>query len=151
LIIAVASDHAAFEMKAQLAQWLRERGHSIIDLGPTDGGSVDYPDYGFKLAAAVGTGEAERGIVMCGSGIGMSMAVNRHPDCRCALVSEPFSARLAREHNDANVLALGSRLTGIDMAKACVSAFLSVSFAGDRHLRRTDKLSHPHFPKVVYE
>ena len=145
MIIALASDHAAFEMKAAVAQWLRERGHSIIDLGPTDGASVDYPDYGYKLANAVATGEAERGIAMCGSGIGISIAVNRNPKCRCALVSEPFSARLAREHNDANVLALGARLTGLDMAKACISAFLSVSFVGDRHQRRVDKLSNPHF------
>ena len=88
-------------------------------------------------------GSAERGIALCGSGIGISMAVNRNPACRCALVSEPLSARLAREHNDANVLAMGARLIGADMAKACVDAFLATAFAGDRHIRRVEKLSNP--------
>jgi ribose 5-phosphate isomerase B len=88
-------------------------------------------------------GEADFGIALCGSGIGISIAVNRHPACRAALVSEPLSATLAREHNDANVIALGARLTGEDMARACISAFLSTPFAGDRHARRVGKLSHP--------
>ncbi len=143
--IAIASDHAAFEMKAALAQWLREKGHSVDDLGPFDGTSVDYPDYGYALAERIGSGEAERGIALCGSGIGISMAVNRHPACRCARVDEPLSARLAREHNDANVIALGARLIGIDMAKACIAAFLSTAFAGDRHVRRIVKLTNPAF------
>ncbi len=145
--IAIASDHAAFEMKAMLAQWLREKGHIVADLGPTDGTSVDYPDYGYKLAMAVAQGESERGIALCGSGIGISIAVNRHPLCRCALVSDTLSARLSREHNDANVIALGARLVGIDMAKACITTFLSVKFTGDRHERRVAKLTHPHFTR----
>ncbi len=88
-------------------------------------------------------GEAERGVALCGSGIGISIAVNRNPACRCARVDEPQSARLAREHNDANVIAMGARLIGSDMAKACLEAFLTTPFAGDRHVRRVDKLSHP--------
>ena len=141
--IAIASDHAALEMKAALADWLRASGHAVEDLGPHDPASVDYPDYGYKLAQAVASGAAERGIALCGSGIGISIAVNRNPACRCALVSEPLSARLSREHNDANVLALGARLTGIEMAKACIDAFLTTPFGGDRHARRVEKLSNP--------
>ena len=141
--IAIASDHAALDLKAALVAWLAEAGHQVDDLGPHDGNSVDYPDYGYKLARAVAEGAAERGLALCGSGIGISMAVNRHPDCRCALVSEPLSAQLAREHNDANVLAMGARLIGIEMAKACVTAFLATEFGGDRHQRRVTKLSNP--------
>ena len=141
--IAIASDHAAVALKAALADWLREAGHDVADLGPQDEARVDYPDYGYKLAEAVASGAAERGIALCGSGIGISIAVNRNPACRCALVSEPLSAALAREHNDANVLAMGARLTGEDMAKACVAAFLSTDFAGGRHQGRVAKLGHP--------
>jgi len=141
--IAIASDHAATDLKALLADWLRGEGHEVADLGTHGLESVDYPDYGYRLAAAVANGSADKGIALCGSGIGISISVNRNPACRCALVSEPLSAKLAREHNDANVIAMGARLTGIDMAKACVTAFLTTDFAGDRHARRVDKLSHP--------
>ena len=139
--IAIASDHAALELKSALAGWLAEMGHEVADLGPDTAASVDYPDYGNKLAQHIAAGKAERGIALCGSGIGISIAVNRHPALRCALVNEPVSARLAREHNDANAIAMGARLTGIDMAKACVAEFLSTPFAGDRHTRRVEKLS----------
>ncbi|MEQ1689307.1 MAG: ribose 5-phosphate isomerase B [Sphingopyxis sp.] len=141
--IAIASDHAAFALKDALAMWLRELGHDITDLGPNDEKRVDYPDFGYALASHIASGRAERGIALCGSGIGISIAINRNPACRCALVSEPLSAALAREHNDANVLAMGARLTGIDMAKACVTAFLDTPFGGGRHSARVDKLSHP--------
>jgi len=141
--IAIASDHAAYELKAQLADWLRAEGHEVDDLGTNGPDSVDYPDYGYRLAEAVASGSAEKGVALCGSGIGISISVNRNHACRCALVSEPLSAKLAREHNDANVIAMGARLTGIDMAKACLTAFLTTDFAGDRHARRVDKLSHP--------
>lgn len=147
--IAIASDHAAVEMKAVLAQWLREQGHEVEDLGPGGIESVDYPDYGYKIAEAVASGRCDRGVALCGSGIGISMSVNRHPAARCALVSEPLSARLAREHNDANVLAMGARLIGAEMAKACLEAFLSTPFGGDRHQRRVDKLSNPPFAKEI--
>jgi ribose 5-phosphate isomerase B len=143
--IAIVSDHAAFEMKAQLADVLRAVGHDVLDLGTASTDSVDYPDYGYRMAEAIASGAAERGIALCGSGVGISISINRHPACRCALVSEPLSARLAREHNDANVLALGGRLIGLEMARACVEAFLATPFAGGRHQRRVDKLSNPAF------
>lgn len=145
--IAITSDHAAFDLKTALADWLRMSGHEVDDLGPFDDSRVDYPDYGYKLAQAIGTGTAERGIALCGSGIGISIAVNRNPDCRCARVDDPLSAALSREHNDANVIALGARLIGVDMAKACVSAFLATDFAGGRHGPRVEKLTHPTFTK----
>jgi len=141
--IAIASDHAAYELKAELADWLRDAGHEVADLGPNSPESVDYPDFGYALAAAIADGSAERGVALCGSGIGISISVNRNPAARCALVGEPLSAKLSREHNDANVIAMGARLTGIDMAKACLTAFLTTDFAGDRHARRVDKLSNP--------
>jgi ribose 5-phosphate isomerase B len=141
--IAVASDHAALALKSALVEYLRAAGHDVADLGPHDEASVDYPDYGYRLASAIADGTAERGVALCGSGIGISIAVNRNPSARAALVSEPLSARLAREHNDANVIAMGARLIGIEMAKACIDAFLSTPFGGDRHQRRVDKLSNP--------
>jgi len=141
--IAIASDHAAYELKTVLADWLREQGHEVADLGTDGAASVDYPDYGYKLGRHIASGKAERGVALCGSGIGISIAVNRTHGARCALVSEPLSAKLSREHNDANVIALGARLTGIDMAKACIETFLSTPFAGDRHVRRVDKLTNP--------
>ena len=139
--IALAADHAGFALKDELATWLREQGHDVSDLGTNSSDSVDYPQFGARLARAVASGEAERGIAVCGSGIGISIAVNREPNCRCARVDDPLSAALAREHNDANVLALGARLIGPDMAKHCVSAFLGTEFAGGRHQRRVDQLS----------
>lgn len=145
--IAFASDHAAVELKAVLAEWARGQGHEVIDLGPNGIESVDYPDYGYKLAQAITHGEADRGVALCGSGIGISIAVNRHPAARCALVSEHLSARLAREHNDANVIAMGARLIGVDVARDCLQAFLTTEFGGDRHARRVEKLSHPRFEK----
>jgi len=139
--IALSADHAGYELKDQLAGWLGGAGHDVIDLGTNGPESVDYPDYGARLAKAVASGEAERGIAVCGSGIGISIAVNRNPACRCARVDDPLSAKLAREHNDANVLALGARLIGADMARACVTAFLGTDFSGGRHQRRVDMLS----------
>jgi ribose 5-phosphate isomerase B len=139
--IALAADHAGYLLKDELVRWLREQGHDATDLGTNGPESVDYPEYGRRLAQAVASGAAERGIAVCGSGIGISIAVNREPKCRCARVDDPLSAQLAREHNDANVLALGGRLIGTDMAKACVMAFLETDFAGGRHQRRVDQLS----------
>jgi len=145
--IAIASDHAALALKADLVAWMREVGHQVTDLGPEGVDSVDYPDYGYKLAEEIAAGRADFGVALCGSGIGISIAANRHPACRCALVSEPLTARLAREHNDANVIAMGARLIGIEMAKECIELFLGTAFGGGRHQRRVDKLSHPHFAK----
>ena len=143
--VAIVSDHAAFAMKAELIEHLRERGFEVLDLGTTSTDSVDYPDYGYRIARAIAEGEVERGVALCGSGIGISIAVNRHPACRCALVSEGLSARLAREHNDANVLAMGARIVGIETARDCLDQFLATPFAGGRHQRRIDKLSNPAF------
>jgi ribose 5-phosphate isomerase B len=139
--IALASDHAAFELKAQLADWLRAEGHDVADLGTNGPESVDYPDFGARLAEHVAAGRSERGVALCGTGIGISIAVNRNPAVRCALVSEPLSARLSRDHNDANVIAMGARLIGAEMAKACIATFLETPFGGERHARRVAKLS----------
>lgn len=141
--IALASDHAGVALKAVLIAWLRDEGHEPLDLGTDGTASVDYPDYGYALAAALGDGRAERGIAICGSGIGIAIAANRADHVRCAQVAEPLSAALARHHNDANAIALGARLIGEDMAKACVTAFLTTGFDGGRHCGRVDKLTHP--------
>jgi ribose 5-phosphate isomerase B len=141
--IAMSADHAGFEMKDYLADWLRAEGHAVIDLGTNTGESVDYPRYGALLAEALEYGRAERGIVVCGSGIGVAIAANRNPACRCAQVAEPVSAALARQHNDCNAIAIGARLIGPEMAKACVTAFLTSDFIGGRHQRRVDQLANP--------
>ncbi len=141
--IAIASDHAGFDLKGELRDYLKGLGHEVADLGPETADRVDYPDFGYKLAVALASGSAEYGVALCGSGIGISIAVNRDPAVRCALVSEPLSAALAREHNNANAIAMGARLIAPDMAKACLDAFLSTPFAGGRHSARVEKLTHP--------
>ena len=140
--IVLTADHAGVDMKDQLADWLKELGHEVLDLGTNSHESVDYPRYGSLLAEALADGRAERGITVCGSGIGVAIAANRNPACRCAQVNEPLSATLARQHNDCNAIAIGARLIGPEMAKACVEAFLGTEFAGGRHQRRVDQLSH---------
>ena len=144
--IAIASDHAAVALKAELTAWLAAQGHEVTDLGPGDEAPVDYPDQGYKLAEHIASGASAFGVALCGSGVGVSIAVNRHPACRCALVAEPTIAALSREHNDANVIALGARLLAPEMAKACVAAFLATPFAGGRHSRRVEKLATPPRP-----
>ena len=139
--IAIASDHAAFDLKGVLAAWLREAGHAVVDLGPQSDARVDYPDYGYALAKAVASGAAERGVALCGSGIGISIAVNRNSACRCARVSDPLSAQLAREHNDANVLALGARIIAEAMADEILTLWLQTAFAGGRHQRRIEQIA----------
>ena len=143
--IAIASDHAAVALKDVLVPWLEAAGHAVEDLGTHGTASVDYPDYGDAVAAALADGRADRGIALCGSGIGIAIAANRNPACRCAQVSEPLSARLARTHNDANAIAIGARLVGEEMAKACITAFLDAEFEGGRHQHRVDKLSRKEF------
>jgi ribose 5-phosphate isomerase B len=138
--IAIASDHAGYDLKTTLAQELAEMGYEVLDLGTDGPQSVDYPDFGAALAEVVRTGEVERGILICGTGIGISMAANRHPGVRAAVCWDETSARLTREHNDANVLALGARLLGVEVAKDCLRAFLSTDFAGGRHVGRVAKL-----------
>jgi ribose 5-phosphate isomerase B len=141
--IVLTADHAGVDLKDLLADWLREQGHDVLDLGTNSHESVDYPRYGAMLAEALADGRAERGITVCGSAIGVAIAANRNPACRCAQIAEPLSATLARQHNDCNAIALGARLIGVEMAKACVTAFLSADFLGGRHQRRVDQLAHP--------
>ena len=137
-MIVIASDHAGVDLKARILEDLRDGGHEIHDLGPPDSSSVDYPDFGHKVAAAVVAGEAETGILICGTGIGMSMTANRHPGVRAALCHDAFTAEMARRHNDANVLCMGARVIGGGVAEQIVGVFLSTSFEGGRHQRRVD-------------
>ncbi len=140
--IAVASDHAGFELKSVLAAELEAAGHEVLDLGTYGPESVDYPDFGVALAQVIELGKAERGVLVCGSGIGISIAANRNPAVRAALCHDETTARLSREHNDANVLALGARTTGVEVAKECLKTFLATGFeGGERHSRRVSKLS----------
>ncbi|RMD64912.1 MAG: ribose 5-phosphate isomerase B [Alphaproteobacteria bacterium] len=138
--IAIASDHAGYEMKAMLAEMLRSDGWEVLDLGTDGPQSVDYPDFGMAMAETIAAGRAERGILVCGTGIGISIAANRNPKVRAAVCHDVTSARLARAHNDANVLALGARLIGAEVARDCVAAFLTTPFEGGRHAARVAKL-----------
>ena len=139
--IAVAADHAGVGLKAALIEVLRERGCEVLDLGTDGPESVDYSDFAGKLAAALADGRASRGVLVCGTGIGISIAANRHPHIRAALCRGVTDARLSRQHNDANVLALGARTTGVEVARDCLETFLDTAFEGGRHQRRVDKLS----------
>jgi ribose 5-phosphate isomerase B len=140
-IIAIASDHAGVELKTALKESLLAEGRQVLDLGTDGTQSVDYPDFADAMAAALGDGRAQRGILICGTGIGISIAANRHRNLRAALCHDTTTARLSRQHNDANVLTLGARVIGIEVARDCVAAFLSTDFEGGRHQRRLDKLS----------
>ena len=139
--IVIAADHAGLTLKTELAHELGRRGFRVIDLGTDGEASVDYPDYAEALARRIEAGDAERGVLICGSGIGMSIAANRHREVRAALCRDVESARLARRHNDANVLVLGGRVTPLDEATACLDAFLETPFEGGRHARRVAKLA----------
>ena len=140
-VIAIACDHGGFEYKEILKSDLEEMGYEVADLGCYDDTSVDYPDYANKLADTLKEGLAQRGVLVCGSGIGISIAANRHLHIRAALVHDALTARLCREHNNANVLVLGGRTTGIAVAQDCLKVFLETEFEGDRHQRRIDKMS----------
>jgi len=138
--IAIACDHAGFDLKETLKKELTERGFDVLDLGTNGPDSVDYPDFGAAMGDAIAGGKASRGVLVCGSGIGISIAANRNPAVRAALCQNGLMAKLSRQHNDANVLALGSRLIGIETAIDCLDAFLNTAFEGGRHQRRVDKL-----------
>jgi ribose 5-phosphate isomerase B len=140
--IAIASDHGGYDLKQLLISDLRAKGFEVLDLGTDGPESVDYPDYADLVAEAIAEGKAERGVLLCGSGIGVSMAANRHPHIRAALVHDGLSARLSRLHNDANVIAMGGRLLGVELAKDCLDIFLKTEFEGGRHARRIAKMSH---------
>lgn len=139
--IAVASDHAGFDLKESLKRDLQEAGHEVLDLGTNSTASVDYPDFGKAMGDAIASGRADRGVLVCGSGIGISIAANRNPKVRAVLAHDVTSARLSREHNDANVIAFGQRLTGIEVAREALKVFLTTRFEGGRHAGRVDKLS----------
>ena len=139
--IAVASDHAGFDLKEILKRDLQEAGHDVLDLGTNSTASVDYPDFGHAMAEAIASGRAGRGVVVCGTGIGISIAANRNPRVRAALAHDVTSARLSREHNDANVVAFGARVIGAEVAREALRVFLKTSFEGGRHAARVAKLS----------
>ena len=141
LVIALGADHAGWELKEALKAWLIESGHQILDFGTHSPQSVDYPDYALQVGEAVASGKAERGLLVCGTGIGMAMTANKVPGIRAALCSDPFMARMSREHNDANVLTLGGRLMGPEMALDILRRWIETDFAGGRHQRRVDKIA----------
>ena len=139
--IAVASDHAGFDLKEILKRDLQEAGLEVLDLGTHSTASVDYPDFGHAMAEAIGSGKAGKGVIVCGTGIGISIAANRNPKVRAALVHDVTSARLTREHNDANVIAFGGRLIGTEVAREALKVFLKTPFEGGRHANRVAKLA----------
>ena len=139
--IAIGSDHGGYELKEMIVSYLKENGHEVADCGCDSPDSVDYPDFAEKICTEVSGGSSERGILICGTGIGMSIAANRHRDIRAALCHEGFTARMSREHNNANVLCLGARVIGSEVALDIVRVWVSTDFAGGRHQQRLDKLS----------
>lgn len=140
LKIGLGSDHGGYELKEKIKSHLTEKGIEVVDYGTDSTDSVDYPDYGRKTAEGVVSGECERAIVCCGTGIGISIAANKVEGIRCALCSETYSARMAMEHNNSNMLSLGARVTGIDLALEIVDVWLKAKFEGGRHERRVDKI-----------
>ena len=137
--IIIGSDHAAFKMKELITSFLEEQGMTVVDVGPDSESSVDYPDFGKQVAAAISKGEYPRGILMCGTGLGMSMVANRFPHVRAALCGDLFAARMSREHNDANILVMGARVIGDVLALEVVKTWLATPFEGGRHGLRLDK------------
>ena len=141
--VAIASDHAGYDLKSFLKEVLSAMGREVIDLGADGAASVDYPDFGYAMAHAFRSGKARRGVLVCGSGIGISIAANRYAEVRAALVHDALGARLARQHNDANVICFGGRMIGAEVASDCLRIFLETEFEGGRHTHRVDKLSNP--------
>ena len=139
--IAIGCDHAAYSFKEEIKTYLTEKGHEVVDKGCYSPERADYPDYGIAVGEAVAGGECEKGVAICGSGIGISIAANKVKGIRCALCLEPNSARLSRSHNDANVLAMGARLISVETGKEIVDAWLSTEFEGGRHIGRIEKIS----------
>ena len=140
MTVALGCDHAGWELKERLKAWLIQTGHQVLDFGTHSPDSVDYPDYALQVADSVANGKAERGVLVCGTGIGMAMAANKVPGVRAAFCPDPFTARLSRGHNDANVLTLGGRLTGREMAIEILGIWLATPFEGGRHSRRIAKI-----------
>jgi ribose 5-phosphate isomerase B len=140
IVVALGADHAGFPLKEDLKAWLIGHGYDVVDFGTQSAESVDYPDYATAVGSAVVVGKAGRGVLVCGTGIGMAMAANKLPGVRAAACSDAFTARMSREHNDANVLALGARITGRDAAIEILETWLRAEFAGGRHARRVEKI-----------
>jgi ribose 5-phosphate isomerase B len=140
-MIAIGSDHAAFALKEEIKTYLIEKGHEVQDFGAFGLERVDYCDFGFKVGEAVARGECEKGVLFCGSGVGISISANKVKGIRAVVCSEPYSAKLSREHNDTNILALGARVVGIGLAKTIVDAWLETKFEGGRHAVRVDKIT----------
>lgn len=138
--IAIASDHAALALRGELRDWLSAAGHTVEDLGTHDTASVDYPDFAQRVAGKVASGEADRGVLICGTGQGMAIAANKVRGVRAAVVADPFSARMAMQHNDARILCLGARIIGASLAIECLAAWVDAAFEGGRHARRVGKI-----------
>ena len=138
--IGIGNDHSALELKAEIIQFLKEKGHEIVDYGTNSAESCDYPVYGEKVGRAVASGEADLGIAICGTGVGISLACNKVKGIRACVCSEPYTAKLSRQHNNSNVLSFGARVVGSEMAKMITEAWLDAKFEGGRHQRRVDML-----------
>ena len=141
MTIAVGNDHVALEMKREIVRYLEEKGHRVLNVGTDSPERTDYPVWGEKAAQLVASGEADRGILICGTGVGISLAANKVKGIRAVVCSEPYSARLSRQHNDTNILAFGARVIGIELAKMIVDEWLAASFEGGRHQRRVDLIA----------
>lgn len=139
--IGIGNDHSALELKAEIIEFLENKGHEVVDFGTNSAESCDYPVYGEKVARAVVSGEVDQGILICGTGLGISLAANKVKGIRAAVCSEPFTARMARQHNNCNILAFGARVVGGELAKMIVETWLDTEFEGGRHQRRVDMIS----------
>ena len=138
--IGIGNDHSALELKAEIIDFLKEKGHEVVDYGTNSSESCDYPIYGEKVARAVAAGEVEKGILICGTGLGISLAANKVEGIRAVVCSEPFTAKMSRAHNDCNILAFGARVVGAELAKMIVDTWLNTEFEGGRHQRRVDQI-----------
>ncbi len=141
MIIGIGSDHGGFELKEEMKKFMEENGYEVKDFGTDSKKSVDYPDFGRVVGEAVAAGEIDKGVVICGTGIGISISANKVKGVRAALCGDVYSARMSREHNNANIIAMGGRVLGVDLAKEILSVFLKSEFQGGRHERRVNKIA----------
>ena len=139
--LAIANDHAAIELKNEIMAHLKEKGYEVVNLGTDEHASCNYPEYGYKAAKMVAEGQVDGGILICGTGLGISLAANKVPGIRAVVCSEPYSAKMARAHNNANMLALGARVVGRELAKMIADTFFTTEFEGGRHARRVDMIT----------
>ncbi|MCX7709418.1 MAG: ribose 5-phosphate isomerase B [Clostridia bacterium] len=141
MVIGIGSDHGGYALKNEIIKYLQEKNYEFEDFGTHDCCSVDYPDYGLTVAEAIKNGECDKGIIVCGTGLGISMAANKVPGIRAAVCTDTYMARMSREHNDANILSLGERVVGVGLALEIVQVWLDTEFIGGRHKTRVDKIS----------